>query len=201
MNFRVVFFDLGGVIVRTEYQAPRQRLADRLGLDYEDLVKVVFDSPTARQASLGEIRTEQHWEAVARRFGLPAVEAQVIRDEFFAGDVVDHALVDFLRSLRPRCKTGLISNAFPDLRDYILRMGFADAFDHMVISAEVGVMKPEARIFHLALEALNAKPEEAIFVDDFAENVDAARALGMCGIQFKEPERTLTKLKQLLDYN
>lgn len=201
MTFRCVFFDLGGVIVRTEHQAPRQRLADRLGLDYDDLVRLVFDSPTARQASLGEIRTEQHWEAVARRLGLPAAEAQVVRDEFFAGDVVDRTLVDFLRSLRPRCRTGLISNAFPDLREYIVRMGFDDAFDHMVISAEVGVMKPEARIFQIALEALNARPEESIFVDDFAENVEAARALGMCGIQFKESERTLAKLKQLLDYN
>jgi putative hydrolase of the HAD superfamily len=201
VNFRFVFFDLGGVIVRTEHQAPRQRLAERIGLEYEDLVKIVFDSPTARQALLGAIHIEQHWEAVARRLGLPAVEAQAVRDEFFAGDIVDHALVDFLRSLRPRCKTGLISNAFPDLREYIVRMGFDDAFDHMVISAEVGVMKPEARIYEIALEALDARPEESIFVDDFAENVEAARALGMCGIQFKEPERALTKLKQLLDHN
>ncbi|MFZ5902820.1 MAG: HAD family hydrolase [Chloroflexota bacterium] len=201
MNFRAVFFDFGGVIVRTEHQAPRQRLAERLGLEYEDLVKIVFESPTARQASLGEIRTEQHWEAVARRLGLPVAEAQSIRDEFFAGDAVDRTLVEFLRSLRPRYRTGLISNAFPDLREYIVRMGFDDAFDHMVISAEVGVMKPEARIYRIALEALNVKPEESMFVDDFAENVEAARALGMCGIQFKETGKALVKIEQLLDYN
>ena len=44
MSIRAVFFDLGGVILRTEYQAPRQHLAEKLGMEYDDLVKVVFDS-------------------------------------------------------------------------------------------------------------------------------------------------------------
>src|ERR1700690_643541 len=53
MTIRAVYFDLGGVIVRTEFQAPRQRLAERFDREYDDLVKLIFDSETALQATLG----------------------------------------------------------------------------------------------------------------------------------------------------
>ena len=64
---KAVFFDLGGVIVRTEYQAPRQHLAERLGMEYEDIVKIVFESPSSAKASVGEISAEQHWKNVTKR--------------------------------------------------------------------------------------------------------------------------------------
>ena len=66
MSIKVVFFDLGGVIVRTEYQAPRQQLAVKLEMEYDDLVKVVFDSETGLKATLGELSADQHWETVVK---------------------------------------------------------------------------------------------------------------------------------------
>ena len=87
MTIRAVFFDLGGVIVRTEYQAPRERLAERLNTTYEDLYKIVFESDTSRKASIGAITTDDHWAAIARRLGRPASEAKTLHAEFFAGDV------------------------------------------------------------------------------------------------------------------
>ena len=195
---KAVFFDLGGVIVRTEFQAPRQHLAERLGMEYEDLVKLVFASPSSEQASIGKISAEEHWLEVTKRLRRSTTETKAIREEFFAGDVVDHELVEFLRSLRPRYKTGLISNAWPDLRDYIVEQKFDDAFDAMVISAEVGVLKPGARIYQIALEQAGACPNEAVFVDDFAENIEGCQAVGMHGILFRSPQQTLDELKQLL---
>ena len=89
MTVRAVFFDLGGVVIRTEYQAPREHLAERLNTTYEDLNRIVFESDTSRRASIGELTTEAHWEAVTRKVGRPASEAGIIRQEFFAGDIVD----------------------------------------------------------------------------------------------------------------
>jgi epoxide hydrolase-like predicted phosphatase len=198
MSIRAVFFDLGGVIVRTEYQAPRERLAERLNMTYEDINRFVFETETSRKASVGAISADEHWAAVTRRLGRPASEAKAIRDEFFAGDMVDRGLLDFVRSLRPRYKTGVISNAWPDLRDYIVRSKFEDAFDTLVISAEVGVMKPEAKIYQVALEQLRVKANEAVFVDDMPANIEAARALGMQGVLFLNPAEALTELKELL---
>ena len=198
MTVRAIFFDLGGVVVRTEYQAPREHLAERLNTTYEDLNRIVFESDSSRQASVGSITTEAHWDAVTRRLGRRPSETKTIREEFFAGDIVDLSLLAFIRSLRPRYKTGVISNAWPDLRQYLAEKKADDAFDALIISAEVGVMKPEPKIYQLALDQLGVKAREAAFVDDTPVNVDAARALGMQGILFKEPRRALTDLKGIL---
>ena len=198
MSIKAVFFDLGGVIVRTEFQAPRQQLAERLGMEYEDLNRVVFDSDSGLRASVGEISSEDHWATVIKRLKRPASELVTIRDEFFAGDIVDRTLVDYIRSLRGPFKTGLISNAWGDLRDFIVREKFEDAFDEMIISAEVGAMKPEPRIFQIALEKLGVSPNEAVFVDDFLINVEGAEKAGMTGIHFMDPESALKLLKRLL---
>jgi epoxide hydrolase-like predicted phosphatase len=198
MSIKAVFFDLGGVIVRTEYQTPRQHLAERLGMEYDDLSRIVFDSPTAQQATVGEVTAEAHWATLMKRLKRPASEAETIRDEFFAGDVVDRSLVDFLRSLRGSYKTGLISNAWDDLRAFILKEKFDDAFDHMIISAEVKVAKPNAKIYQIALEQLKVSPNEAVFVDDFYENIESCEEFGIKGIHFKNPEDALVQLKKLL---
>ncbi|MCI0552148.1 MAG: HAD family phosphatase [Anaerolineae bacterium] len=198
MSIRAVLFDLGGVIVRTEYQAPRQHLAERLGMEYDDLVKIVFDSDSGYQASIGAILPEAHWDSVIKRLKRPASEMEAIRHEFFAGDIIDHTLIDFLRSLRGKYKTGLISNAWGDLREYIVREKFDDAFDHMIISAEVGAVKPEAKIYQVALEQVGVKPKEMVFVDDFAVNIEGCEKVGIKGILFKDPDSALKQLKALL---
>lgn len=198
MTIKAVFFDLGGVIIRTEFQAPRQQLADRLGIDYDDLNKLVFDSDTSTRASIGELSAEEHWISIIQRLKRPAEERQSIRDEFFAGDILDRTLVEYIRSLRPRYKTGLISNAWGDLRDFIVREKFDDAFDKLIISAEVGAMKPEPKIFQIALEQLGVKPKEAVFVDDFHVNIVGCEKVGIKGIHFRDPETALQQLKELL---
>lgn len=198
MTICAVFFDLGGVIVRTEYQAPRQRLAERLGLEYDDLVRIVFDSPTAVQATVGGMTAGEHWASVMKRLKRDASETQTIRDEFFAGDIVDRNIVAFLRSLRGRYKTGLISNAYDDLRPFILKEKFEDAFDKMIISAEVGAAKPGAKIYQIALEQFEVSPSEAVFVDDVIDNIEGCEKVGMKGIHFKDPETALQQVKALL---
>lgn len=167
-------------------------------MTYEDLDQLVFASDTSRKASIGAMTTDEHWAAVTRRLGRPAAETQTIRDEFFAGDLIDRELLGFIRALRPRLKTGIISNAWPDMRSYLVENKFDDAFDTLVLSAEVGVMKPELKIYRIALEQLKVKANEAVFVDDLPANVEAARTLGMQGILFQSPEQTLNALKELL---
>ena len=198
MSIKAVIFDLGGVILRTEHQVPRQHLAERFGMDYEDIDKIVFGSPSAARAFIGEITEKEHWLNVMKMLKQPANAFERIREEFFAGDMIDHTLVDFIRSLRGKYKTCLISNAFDDLRNYIIREKFDDAFDYMIISAEVGVAKPEAKIYHIALEQLGVSPNEAVFVDDFIENIEACEKLGIHGIHFKDAKTAIQQVKKML---
>lgn len=198
MTIRAVFFDLGGVIVRTEYQSPRQKLAERFGMDYEDIEKVVFGSPSAARASVGEITEEEHWRQVMKILKLPADEYKSVQKEFFGGDVIDRSLLEFLRSLKPGYKIGAISNAWGGLRAYLEREKIADVFDAIIISAEVGAAKPAEKIYRIALDQLGVKPKEAVFVDDFIENIEACKKLGMKGIHFTDPESAIEQVKALL---
>ena len=201
MSIRAVLFDLGGVIVRTEYQAPRQHLAESLGMDYDDIDKIVFGggiNGSAARATLGQISEDEHWLNVMKILKQPASENERIRAEFFAGDIIDRTLLDFLRSIRPKYRTGLISNAWSGLRNYILREKFDDAFECMVISSEVGAAKPDPKIFQIALEQLQVRANEAVFVDDFIENIEACQKVGMKGIHFRDVESAMKQLKAFL---
>jgi epoxide hydrolase-like predicted phosphatase len=198
VTIRALYFDFGGVLVRTEDPAPRARLAEALGLSSREIERLVFESASAERAMVGEIPEEQHWQAVARTLKLPESEIPRLHEEFFIGDRWDSALFDFLHRQRKTVKTGLISNAWSGLRSVIVNEKLDDAFDAMIISAEVGVAKPDAGIFRLALEKLGVEPQEAVFVDDVLVNVEAAQAVGMHAIQFTRTEAVLAELKPLL---
>ena len=199
MTIHSIFIDFGGVIVRTEDQEPRRLQAEKLGLTSRDLEKIIFESESARRASTGEITEDDHWQAVAEKLGVAREEADKITAEFFAGDRTDLPLIDFLRGLRPERKVCLISNAWSGLRTFITRQKLDDVFDAMVISAEVGLTKPDPHIYRLALAKLGARPEESVFIDDVPANVAAARSIGMAGIEFVQPEKVLEELKQVLN--
>jgi epoxide hydrolase-like predicted phosphatase len=199
MTIRAVIFDLGGVLVRTEDFAPRERLAQSLGVTRTALEDLVFAGESGDQAQRGEIDAERHWDNLRQMLGLSSEGLKAFVDDFFAGDRLDVELVDHIRRLRPDYKTGLLSNAFSNLRHFVTDVWMiADAFDEMIISAEVGMTKPDARIYRLALERLNMDAFRAVFVDDFMHNVEAARAIGMQAIHFQNREQAWAELEQLL---
>jgi len=199
MIIRNIFIDFGGVLVRTEDRIPRNRAAEKLGMTPRELEKIIFESESSLRASLGEIPEEAHWQEVANTLRLKRDKSDEITKEFFAGDRVDVTWLNALRNQRPEHKVALISNAWSGLRAFITREGFADVFDHMIISAEVGIMKPDPRIYLLALEELNASGDESVFIDDMLTNVEGARSVGMKGIHFTEPDRALQELQYLLN--
>jgi epoxide hydrolase-like predicted phosphatase len=198
MPIKALYFDLGGVIVRTEDKTARTALGQRFGMTYNEMDRFVFGCETAKKASIGLLTEEQHWRDVARRLGVAESEWKPISDAFFAGDRIDRNLLAFIQSVRPALKTGVISNAWDGLRAYMQAQGFLAPFDEVIVSAEVGLVKPDARIFHLALEKLGAQPAEAIFVDDMPENIAACEALGMKGVHFRSAAQALADVQTWL---
>jgi epoxide hydrolase-like predicted phosphatase len=200
MSIRAVIFDFGGVLVRTEDPAPRDRLAERLGFSSAELSRIIFEGESAILATVGQMTTAAHWEVVRQMLKLSAEELPNVPLEFWGGDQLDEDLIRFLRALRPRYKTALLSNAWDDLRLVIEeRWKIADAFDEIFISAELGLAKPDPRLYQQVLDRLAVQPAEAVFVDDFPENVEGARAAGMQAIQFRAREQALEELGKVLD--
>ncbi len=196
---KAIIFDLGGVILRTLDQRPRRALADRLGTNLYQLYNQVFSSESARQATLGQISTAQHLEAIGKHFGKDGQELEKLIRDFWEGDRLDDSLLGFLKSTRPQYKTALLSNAWDNLRGMLEdEWKIADVFDELIISAEVGLAKPDHRIYTLTLDRLGVAPEQAVFVDDFIENVDAARWIGMHSVHFRSVPQALADLERYL---
>jgi epoxide hydrolase-like predicted phosphatase len=194
-----VVFDVGGVLLRTHDQSGRRTWETRLGLKAGSLAGLVFDSKLGRKAQLGQASLEEVWTWVADHLGLSPEELAALKRDFWAGDRLDRELCDYIWGLRSRYRTGMLSNNWArDGRAMAQELGIANCFDIFVTSAEVGVMKPDPRIYYVALERLGVSPPQAIFVDDFIENVDAARQLGMQGIHFADPERARGQLEEWL---
>jgi epoxide hydrolase-like predicted phosphatase len=197
MPLQAVIFDIGGVLIRTEDLAPRRQWEKRLGLPEWGLADLVFNSPASRRASVGQATREDVWAEVMREFSLTPAELEALIADFWAGDAWDKALLGFIHSLRPRLKTGIISNAWPDARENVRRHINGETFDVILFSAEEGIEKPDSEIYRRALARLDIAPAEAVFVDDMLVNVEAARALGMKGVHFQPGSDVRTEFRKI----
>lgn len=187
-----VIWDLGGVILRTEDRRLRAAWESRLNLPEGELDQLVFAGEMGRKAALGQAQAEDVWQWVGSRLELTPEELERLQQEFWQGDQLDGALVQFIRELRQDCRTALLSNAWPGMRQMIENeWGIADCFDDLFISAELGLAKPDPKIYRLALDRLSLPPARAVFVDDFSENVRAAAALGLHAIQFLSSKQAM----------
>ena len=187
---KAIIFDVGGVILRTRSRAGREKWATRLGLDSWDFERFIFGGESGRAAQLGQKTEQEHWCWLGQHFGLSDDELAEMRRDFFAGDFMDADLVAYAGRLgQAGYRLGILSN-FGDAarRLWSEVYPFIDTFEGVIISAEVGVMKPDPKIYRLAAESVGVAPDEALFIDDFIENIEGARAVGMQALHFTDPE-------------
>ena len=194
MSLKAVIFDFGGVLVRTRSQSLRAAWEERLGLRPGEASELVFGGESGRAAQHGWISDAEHWAHIQRQLGLDDATLAQFRREFFAEDGIDTDLLAYVDRLRSGYRVGLLSNATTVARRFFKESGIAGHFDAITISGEEGVMKPDERIYRIALARLDVRPNEAVFVDDFSENIVAARTLGMAGIHFSDPQRARREL-------
>jgi epoxide hydrolase-like predicted phosphatase len=196
---KAVIFDFGGVLVRTRSQHRRIEWERRLGLGRGEAEALVFGGESGTAAQCGRITDAAHWRGLGERLGLAPEELARFRDDFFAADELDGVLVAYIDRLRAAgFHLGLLSNASDIARRVFSETyGVLARFDSVTISCEEGVMKPDPRIYRVALERADARPEEAVFVDDVAGNIEGARRVGMLGIHFRSAEQALAELAAL----
>jgi len=125
------------------------------------------------------------------------VRADGLLAKMFAATAMETAMLELVRSLRRAgLRTALLSNSWGN--DDYPRHLFPELFDVVVISAEVGMRKPEERIFRHTAELLGLAPEECVFIDDVEANVLAAQALGLETVHHREPGPTVAWLSERL---
>ncbi len=199
MSLKAVIFDFGGVLVRTHDQRLRASWEQRLGLVPGGASTIVFDGERGRAVQHGWITDADHWRWIGQQLAVDDATLVQFRADFFRNDLLDLDLIAYIDRLRAAgYHLGLLSNAGDNARHIFTEVyPVLPHFDSVTISAEEGVMKPDPRIFHVALARAGVQPHEAVFVDDVAENVEGARAVGMSGVHFRDPAATLSELAAL----
>jgi putative hydrolase of the HAD superfamily len=190
--------DYGGVLTTNVFDSFRD-FCEAEGLDREAIRRLFRDDPRAiplvRRLETGELSED----AFGERFGelLQIDERAGLVDRMFGGVRPDEEMLSALRRARAAgVRTGLVSNSMGAGR--YDRSTFAELFDGVVISGEVGLHKPQAEIFLLGAERAGVEPEQCVFVDDLRENCEGAEAVGMTAVLHRGAERTVPELERLL---
>ena len=186
MPIQALIFDFGGVILDMRWDAAAA-LEKEHGLGERAIVGTLYGDGAWQQIEVGQGDREA-WlrdshaalETMAGRALPPLHQHWRAQQSLIAPNI------DLIRRLKPKYRTALLSNADSSLPAR-LRDTHAvwDLFDDVVCSADVGLAKPDPRIYALAARRLDLAPDACVFVDDLERNIDAAREAGMAAVHFR----------------
>ncbi|MDO3702424.1 HAD family phosphatase [Micromonospora sp. C28SCA-DRY-2] len=199
MTTRAVLVDIGGVLEITPSLGVTERWETTLGLRPGELDERAAGAWAA--GAVGEITLDEVHAGLAALLSLPPERVTALMADMWVEYLgsPNEELIEYVRALRSRCRTGIISNSFVGAREREQeRYGFADLTDVLVYSHEVGLSKPDPRIYQLACDRLGVPPEHALFLDDVPAAVDGARAVGMHGVLFTTNAQAVAEIEQWL---
>jgi putative hydrolase of the HAD superfamily len=199
MVIRAVVFDIGGVLEITPDLGVDRRWETRLGLQAGEINARLRD--VWQGGSIGTITLDDVHEALKDRLGLDDEQlAQFMADVWreYVG-TANTELIEYARRLRPRYRTGIVSNSFVGAREREqAAYGFEDLVEEIVYSHEAGFSKPDPRIYSLICTRLNVRPEEMIFLDDVEACVAGARDAGIHAVRYQDNAQAIAEIEKAL---
>lgn len=197
-KIKVVFMDVGGVLLSNGWDhVRRQKAAKYFDFDYEEMNNLhnfiynVFE--------IGSISLDEYLETVV--FYCPRNFTKFDFKEFmFAQSEEQAEMLTWLKSFKKQINLPVfaINNESKELNDYRIKtFGLHEIFDGFFSSCNLGMRKPDPRIFQKALEIAQVKPEESIYFDDRPMLVNAAKKLGMNAILHEKFQTTKNILEKL----
>lgn len=196
---RALIFDYGSVLARTLDPRPRAAWEKRLGLEAGGLQQVVHNNTSWVEAQCGRLPVAAYWIDVGQRLGLTPQETDRLRNDFYRADCRNDELVAYIARMRSAgLQTAVLSNFSVELRFFLDQHKLLNHFDQIAISAEIGIMKPAPKAYQEVLRMLDLPAATCVFVDDQPVNIEAAQALGMHGIVFRDNPSCIAQLNRLL---
>ena len=197
-KLKAIIFDIGRVLVRIDVGRAMQGLASGGTLSPSELWTAIEKDPRWQDWQEGRITPRDWYLHLAKRFG-----GNFTFEQFTEvwNRVLDPAPIhedSFFQQLSKRYRLALLSNTDPiHVRHLESTYGFFAFFSTRIYSCAVNASKPNALIYKAALRALKVQADEALYIDDIAAYVEAARRLGMAGVQFQSPAQLTSDLKSL----
>ena len=199
MVIRAVVFDIGGVLEIDPDLGIIPMWESRLGLragELSERMRVAFAA-----GNIGTITEDDVHQALKDRLGLDEQQAAAFMADIWRQylGTPNTQLIEYARLLRPRYRTGILSNSFVGAREKEqAAYGFEDLVDDIVYSHEAGMNKPDARIYALTCTRLDVRPDETVFVDNTVYCVAGAREAGMHAVHFQHNAQVIEDIERLL---
>lgn len=189
----VIVFDVGGVLSKDMIDTKLIDLAASYELKVDALLSV--KKKYRDLADLGEISDREFWIRILDHFGVQATDEDTVIDPYI---VLVEGTLDIAKSLIGKYRIAILSNDSKEMSALRRKkFGFDPIFNPIIISGNVGVKKPDVRIYKILLEKLGAPAEECLFIDNNPNNVSAAQSIGIQTILFKDAVRLRKELLQL----
>ena len=196
---KAIIFDFGRVISAQKPSSLFRSYEDELGLEPDTINSIMFDSEAWQDALVGRKTVEGFWYEIGPELGLnSANEVDAFRQRYRADEEINEGVLELIHLLHGNFKLAVLSNSPPGLTQWLADWNVLTFFDVVFCSGDEGIAKPDPKAFELTLERLGLKPDEAVFIDDSREHVEAARRLELHGILFTTAEALEEELVRLL---
>jgi len=203
MAINTIFFDFGGVIYKTP--DPRQVTRWKKLLGFSDNPEIVDmlanpnESQLVQQICLGEIPEDHVWAMMAEKWHINPALIQRFRRTMFSKRQLNRPIFRLMAELNQSAKVAILSNAGDQTRVLMEDILHLDSVvEEIIISAEEGVIKPDPKIFQIAMERMHSVPEQSLLLDDYEVNVQAAREFGMKAVHFISNEQAISMIREML---
>ena len=201
MAIHTVIFDLGGVVFHYNSKTRLEQFAAFTGETIGTVRKRLIDSGYSQSCDLGRFKGERAYREGLKRLG-HRMTMEHFRNMWISVFEPNEAVVALVRRLKSHAAIALLTNNSDMVRD-----GLEDAYSEILelfrprlYSADLGVMKPDPRIYEVVLNLMDSEPTETLFIDDAAKHVAGAEALGLTTHHFRSAEileETLTSMELL----
>jgi putative hydrolase of the HAD superfamily len=193
---KTILFDLGGVIVPFDFKLAYARLAPLCGCEAAEIPIKIRSTDLVTRFETGRVGADQFFEELSALLGL-RITSEDFRDLWTCIFLPQTLIGDsLLGSLASRYRLMLLSNTNPIHFDMVkTNYPLMRHFHDCVLSYEAGAVKPSSKIFQVAIQRAQCKPEECFFTDDILINVEAARKHGMDAVQFQNSAQLEDELR------
>jgi putative hydrolase of the HAD superfamily len=186
----VYIFDMGGVVAYNTDVFPE--VFAYLGITGEQFL--TFVGQDLQKLMTGKVTAEEFWRSFSISYG-KSVDEELF-GKFF-NPALDQGVIGIINQLKNDSRIVCGTNVFDSHYDYLMSRGSYDIFDAVYASNKIGLSKPHPDFYRYILEKEGITPEDAIFVDDFAENVSAAKKLRITSILFTDSRSLSQQIKRL----
>jgi putative hydrolase of the HAD superfamily len=195
---KAIGFDWGGVISGSPGREFDKQVSQLLGVTPDEFQKTYFSMNEL--INNGVLEKEDFWRLLLRKFGKEEKydEFEEVRKNYQDKKQINQEVIQLVDDLRNnRYKVGLLTNNTSDARKRFKDLGVLTHFDCVIISAEVGLSKPDARIFELFTKQMGVNPQELVFIDDSENSLKNADEVGYTPVLYTGYEDLVKTLQQL----